>query len=107
MKSVNRRITASFAALAVVFLLCAYTFGQTTSGDLVGTVTDKSGAVVAKATVEATNVATGVKGTTTTNTNGEFRFNNLLPGIYEVSASSPNFAGAKVRVPVELNQTAN
>jgi hypothetical protein len=106
-KVMKGRLTALIAAIAMVFVLSVCTFGQTTSGDLVGTVTDKSGAVVAKATVEAVNVATGVKATTTTNTSGEYRFNNLLPGTYEVTASSPNFSAAKIRVPVELNQTAN
>ncbi len=55
-------------------------FGQTSaqviSGDLVGTVMDKTGAVVPSARVEATKVDTGVKYETKANENGEYRFNN-------------------------------
>jgi Carboxypeptidase regulatory-like domain len=100
------RLSALGAAIAVMCLLCAYSFGQATSGDLVGTVTDKSGAVVAKASVEATNVATGVKSTTTTNSSGEYRINNLLPGMYQVTANAQNMAPSVVKVPIELNKTA-
>jgi hypothetical protein len=80
---------------------------QTTSGDLVGSVVDKSGAVVGNANVEAVNQDTNVKSTTTTNASGEYRFNNLLPGTYVVTATAPNMAPSSIRVPVELNKTAN
>src|SRR2546426_706615 len=43
-------------AIAIPLLLSATLFGQAISGDLVGTVTDTSGAVIPKATVNAQNV---------------------------------------------------
>ena len=79
---------------------------QATSGDLVGTVTDASGAVVPNATVEATNNATGVKSTTVSNGNGEYRFSNLLAGSYNLSVSGNGLTGAKKNITVELNKTA-
>src|SRR6476469_2541715 len=90
--------------------LCPYSFAQTTSGDLVGTVLDPSGAGVPDAKVEVTNVDTNVKTTATTNARGEYRFSNLLIGRYDVSAMSTGFNTATLRgIQILLNttQTAN
>jgi hypothetical protein len=69
---------------------------QVISGDLVGTVFDKTGATVPGATVEAVSVTTGVKYPTTAGATGEYRINNLPVGTYNVTASSPNFASTTV-----------
>lgn len=96
---------AALVALSVL-LLSLVAYGQFTSGDLVGSVVDSSGALVPNATVTATNQATSVKSTATTNTNGEYRFSNLLAGAYTVSASGKGFETTNVRdVLVVLNQT--
>src|ERR1700687_513310 len=77
------------------------------SGDLVGTVFDKTGAVVPSAAVEAVNTETGVKHMTKANGGGEYRFNNLPVGTYNVSASSTNFATTTINgFTVELNKTS-
>jgi len=77
-----------FSAIVVLMLASIVAFGQAVSGDLIGTVVDKSGAVVPNATVTAMNQATNVKSTTTTNNSGEYRFNNLAIGRYTVTASA-------------------
>jgi hypothetical protein len=80
---------------------------QVISGDLVGTILDKSDAVVPGARVEATKTDTGVKYGTKANETGEYRFNNLSVGIYSVSASASNFATSTVNgIAVELNKTS-
>jgi len=80
---------------------------QVISGDLVGTILDKTGAVVPAARVEVTKLDTGVKYDTVAGETGEYRFNNLPVGIYSVSASSPNFATSTINgVAVELNKTS-
>jgi carboxypeptidase family protein len=85
--------------------VCA--FGQAISGDLVGTVFDKSGAVIPNATVTAVNVATNVKTTTTTTASGEYRFANLLVGNYDLTVAASGFTTTAVRrLAVELNKTA-
>ena len=95
-----------FVVLCTTLLVTA-SFGQFTSGDLVGTVTDNSGALVANAAVTATNQATNVKSSTTTNASGEYRFSNLLAGLYTVSATASGFETTKItNVQVVLNQTA-
>jgi hypothetical protein len=79
---------------------------QAISGDLVGTVTDASGAVVPNATVTAVNAATSARATASTSPSGVYRLANLLPGNYTVSAEAPGFNISVVKdVPVQLNQT--
>ena len=91
---------------ALLALLCTMALGQAISGDLVGVVKDSSGALVASASVEATNLATGQKETTTTNTSGEYRFTNLPAGHYSVEASSAGMKGGYGDVEVQLNHAA-
>ncbi len=56
-----------------------------------GTVTDPSGAVVAGATVTATNIATGVATTQTTNAQGYYSFQALPLGTYSVGVGKTGF----------------
>jgi hypothetical protein len=84
-----------------------FVYGQAISGDLVGTVVDPQGAVVANASVVAENVATGVKTTVTTNSTGGFRISNLPIGTYNITGSGAGFKGSTVKgFVVELNKTA-
>jgi hypothetical protein len=88
-------------------LTAGLAIGQAVSGDLVGTITDQSGAAVSNATVTAANVGTGVKTTTRSNSRGEYRFGNLPVGHYDISASSAGFNDAVTHnFDVELNKTA-
>ncbi|MBB6145072.1 outer membrane receptor protein involved in Fe transport [Silvibacterium bohemicum] len=74
---------------------------QTFRGSINGVVTDQSGAVVAAAQVEATDVATGIAHTTITSSGGEFSFQDLPLGSYSVSATASGFQKIKVdKVPV-------
>lgn len=79
---------------------------QAISGDLLGVVTDSSGAVVSGAQVVATNLGTGVKSTTKTNATGEYRFINLPVGHYSIEATTNGMAGGYKDVQVQLNRQA-
>ncbi len=74
------------------------------SGDLTGTVTDPSGAVVPSATVALKNNATGATRTTTTNANGAYRFSLLPPGNYSVSVSAQGFNKTDTTASVAVGQ---
>jgi Carboxypeptidase regulatory-like domain len=91
-------------ALTVVF--STLSFAQAISGDLVGKVTDSSGAVVSNSTVEAVNIATGQKVSTATNANGEYHFTNLPIGHYKLTATGNGLTGGLADVRVDLNKTA-
>lgn len=83
---------------------------QTTSGDLVGTILDTSGAVIPNAKVKATNVETGANSAVTTNDNGAYRFSNLLMGRYDITVDASGFTRSSRRgIQIVLNstQTAN
>jgi hypothetical protein len=103
-----RSFVVFFSIALVVFAMTAPTQinAQIISGDLVGTILDKTGATVADASVEAVNVATGVKYPTQANGTGEYRISNLPAGTYNVTASSASFASTTVNgFVVELNKT--
>lgn len=95
------------APYLVMFGLTSASYAQQTSGDLVGTVKDSSGAVIPNATVTVTNEATGVKLSTTTTSAGDYRASNLLPGNYAVVVNVSGFQQFTLNhVPVTLNSTA-
>ena len=66
------------------------------AGTILGTVTDNSGAVVPKATVDVTNVATSVTSHTQTSDTGNYTMPYLNPGIYRVTVQAPGFQKAVV-----------
>ncbi len=92
--------------MSILLLLSALSFGQAISGDLLGVVKDASGALVPDATVEATNIATGVKATQHTNSQGEYRFVNLPAGHYAIAVTAAGMKGGTSDVEVELNKVA-
>ena len=67
---------------------------QFEDGSLVGTIRDSSGAVIAGATVTATNTATGITGNTTTTNEGDYEFPSLRVGVYTITATAKGFAQA-------------
>lgn len=58
---------------------------------LMGTVTDTTGAAVAKANVVIKNPATGVSWTTQTDSSGNYLIASLPVGVYSIEVSAPNF----------------
>ena len=74
------------------------------SGDLTGTVTDPSGAVVPNATVTLKNNQTGASRTVTSNGNGAYRFGLLPPGAYTVTATAQGFTQAQQSANVTVGQ---
>jgi len=76
--------------LAVVFCSLSV-FGQSQTGNISGTVTDASGAVIPKAAVVLTDEATGSKRSTVSNNSGVFNFAAVLPATYTVTISANGF----------------
>ncbi len=79
-------------AMAVLLLSQSQSFAQLTSGTIVGTVYDPSGAVIQNAKVEAKNEGTSVTRTGDTDTQGSYRFVNMDPGTYTITVSAQGFA---------------
>lgn len=90
MKMSNRiRLIVLSLALMVGFATAA--FGQATYGNIIGNVTDPSGAAVPGVKVTATNTGTGVSVTAETNSSGNYVATHLLPGAYTVTFSKQGF----------------
>jgi hypothetical protein len=64
---------------------------QTGSGQVNGTITDTTGAVVPTATVKLENQATKLENVATSNSTGGFLFVNVLPGRYTLEVSKAGF----------------
>jgi outer membrane receptor protein involved in Fe transport len=96
-----RRLSALGALLG---LLCfASTAGaQTATGQITGTVTDSTGAVVPGASVTISSPLTGLTRTTTTNDTGDYVFTLLPVGTYNVRAELTGFRPAQ-REQLKLN----
>lgn len=83
--------------MALVFtlsllLIQAVVSAQTaTTGQISGSVTDQSGAVVPDATVTATQVGTGLTRTVVTSDDGNYSITNLAIGTYRVKISKSGF----------------
>lgn len=80
-----------FAVLACFSLLCAAAVRAQETADVVGTVTDASGAVVPGAAVTLTNTGTNAVQTTQTSSGGDYVFNLLQVGTYSVKVESKGF----------------
>src|SRR5580704_7794950 len=99
--------------IALVLSLSSSLMSQVTTADIVGSVTDPSGAIVSSATVTAKNQGTALTRTTTTGSSGDYTFTLLPLGAYTVSIEAKGFktfvsknvalsAGDRVRVDAPL-----
>ncbi|HEX6622338.1 MAG TPA: carboxypeptidase-like regulatory domain-containing protein, partial [Pyrinomonadaceae bacterium] len=70
-----------------------------------GTVTDTAGAVVANATVTLTSKETGRTQQVTASDDGYYRFSNLAPGQYTLSAEQANFKKSVLDIEVKAEET--
>ena len=79
--------------------------GQTSSGSIVGTAKDASGAVLPGVTITVTNVGTTFSREVSTNPSGDFAALNVAPGTYTVTAKLQGFkTWTRTGIDVRLNQ---
>jgi len=90
----NLRAAYALALLAIVCLFANATAqAQSVYGSIFGSVTDKTGAVVAGATVTATDEAKGTVVTVITNGAGDYTVSHLTPGTYDLKVEVKGFKG--------------
>src|SRR5579875_44820 len=100
-------ITGVLAVLVIGLMIAPSLLAQTLlSGDLTGTVTDPSGAVVPNATVTVTSNSTGAIRTTTSNAAGNYRVSLLQAGSYTITATAQGFSKAQTTATVVVGQVA-
>jgi hypothetical protein len=101
-----KKITIALLAITVLAFASMPLVAQTiVTGDLIGTVTDQSGAVVSGANITLKNGETGTTQDTTTNTSGSYRISLLKPGDYTVTAKSANMNEVSRKVIIAVGQT--
>jgi hypothetical protein len=101
-----RRISLT-VILSILFLIAGISYAQTTSGDLVGTVKDATGAVIPHANVTAVNENTKLSYTAVADGNGDIHITNLPSGDYDLTASAPGFSTYKLTaLRIDLNKTS-
>jgi hypothetical protein len=88
-------------------LLAGAAFGQGTSGQITGTVTDATAAAVQGASLSVSNESTGLKRQTESNERGAYAFPLLPPGSYRVSVLKPGFRPmTRTNLELAVDQTA-
>jgi outer membrane receptor protein involved in Fe transport len=79
---------------------------QTSNGQIIGVVTDPTGAVIPDAAITITNTQTNVKTQLTSDRTGSFKALSLQIGTYKVSAEKPGFSLAQSpEYQIGINQT--
>src|SRR5260370_501320 len=92
-------------ALVLLVLNIGVAHAQTLiTGDIVGRVVDKSGAVVAGATLTLTSDADGSKQTVKSGTNGNYRFPLLRPGSYSIHEEGSGMSANLKNISVNVGQ---
>jgi hypothetical protein len=93
-------------ALTCLLLSAISAFAQQTTGQITGTLTDSSGAMVPNASVSAKNAENGFVRTTKTSSTGSYTLTELPPGMYVVTTQAQGFAKTvNERVPIQVGQT--
>src|ERR1700720_503494 len=103
-----RSLSNGIRVLALAVMLIAHTlpvFSQTTTGRILGTVRDQTGAGVAGASVVVTDVQHDTKRTLTTDPSGDYAAPELQPGVYKIRAEAKGFkAVERPNIVVEVAQ---
>ncbi|MCU1329646.1 MAG: hypothetical protein JWN34_5016 [Bryobacterales bacterium] len=100
------RVLRQVSLLLPIALMMGALYGQERFGELSGTATDPSGAVLPNVSVRVTNKASLRVVETTTGGNGEYNVRNLDPGRYSVRFEVKGFAVQEVpEVVLGLGQT--
>src|SRR6266446_1314423 len=78
-------------ALLLISASLSVGFGQTSTANLTGLISDPSGVAIPSAKVKLENVATHEKREATSGAEGRFTFSQILPGVYDLQAEATGF----------------
>lgn len=96
-------LIAFFLALGDLVPACA----QSSMGTFSGVIADQNDAVIPDAAVSIHNTSTGFSRSTSTNSDGRYRFVNIPSGTYELTAEAPTFAPYHQQgIVLDVEQTA-
>src|ERR1700728_1054110 len=105
----TKKIGADVLRATVALIFCCsgmQLLAQTNEGILAGTVVDSTGGAIEGAQIAAKAEGTGQTLTTTTGSNGAFRFPSIPIGRWDVTASHPGFSSTtQTGVNVQVSTT--
>lgn len=109
MKSKFLGVALALSAVSALPLYLAPTAAaqSITAGDISGTLTDDSGAVVPNGKVTVTNTATGAAKSTSTSQSGSYRISLLVPGTYTVTVEAAGFSNTVSTVEIAAGATTS
>jgi len=97
-----------FLILPILLLLApGRLWSQTSTGGIVGTITDQSGAIVPNAAITLTSEAKGSNQSLSTTSSGTYSVTSLAPGDYELQITAPGFQSISSKVRILVGETAN
>ena len=87
-------------------LLTASALLAQSSGNIIGHVSDPTGAAIPGVTITLTNTGTNTARTTVSTSAGDYTFPDVPPGVYDVEATHPGFKAAAARgVQLQVQQS--
>src|SRR5918992_27543 len=101
-----RKVSGALAVTALLLAVAVPALAQVDRATLTGIVRDPSNAVIPKAQVKVTNLATGVESTATTTNDGTYLIVNLQPGEYLVQTEATGFQRFEQTVALEIGSRA-
>ena len=96
-------VQAGLCFITILKLLPVAVHAQNPQGALRGVVQDTSGARVPGAKIIVQAGETSLRRETTSDAHGEYRVENLMPGVYSVQVNAPGFAEASASVTVAVS----
>ena len=87
----------------LLLALSTMSMGQAVYGNILGSVTDSTGASVANADVTITDLDRGQTYKTTSNASGNYEQTHLLAGHYKVSINAAGFAAFEATAQVQID----
>lgn len=91
-----KKILPGAIVLCALFVTLQPLLAQTNGGSIAGNVLDPQGSAIAGAKIRVTKIDTGETQATQSGSAGGYRFDNLNPGTYSVSAEVKGFRSSKV-----------
>src|SRR5262245_66429322 len=93
----RRRFRYALMTMSVILCFATAVFGQRTTGDIEGKVTDTNGAVIPGVSITVTGITVGFSRTVQSDSQGEFRVQQLTIGVYNIAtAATSGFAAATI-----------
>jgi Carboxypeptidase regulatory-like domain len=101
----HRSLFSLLIIMVIMLLAVPFAAAQSTSGEIRGTISDPSGALVAAANVTLVNEATGFTRTVQSGGNGEYIFLEVPVGSYEIDVTLAGFKKfVRKGIALDLNQ---